>query len=215
MLYKIKLLKHISLVVVSLAVATSSINSLASDVIPIPTQPQQATITPTAPNLDVKGYILIDAASGKVLAEKNADVRLPPASLTKLMSLYIISTALKNGSIHPDDKVRISAKAWQTSGSRMFVKVNDEVPVKDLLQGIIVASGNDASVAMAEYIAGSEETFASMMNAQAKNLGMNNSHFLDSTGLPNPNHYTTPRDLALLAQAITRDYPEDYKLFSG
>jgi D-alanyl-D-alanine carboxypeptidase (penicillin-binding protein 5/6) len=114
-------------------------------------------ITPSAPNLEAKGFLLIDANSGKVLAEKNADQRLAPASLTKLMSLYVISSALKNGSIHPDDKVRISNKAWRTGGSRMFVKAGDEVAVKDLLQGIIVASGNDASVALAEYIAGSEE----------------------------------------------------------
>jgi serine-type D-Ala-D-Ala carboxypeptidase (penicillin-binding protein 5/6) len=214
MLNTLNLLKHLSLVITFLLISTLSLSSAASDVIPIPTQPQQPTITPSAPNLDVKGYILIDAASGKVLAEKNADMRMAPASLTKLMSLYIISSALKSGSIHLDDKVRVSTKAWQTTGSRMFIKVNDEVPVKDLLQGIIVASGNDASVAMAEYIAGTEETFASMMNAQAKNLGMNNSHFLDSTGLPNPNHYSTPRDLAILAQAITQHFPEDYKLFS-
>jgi D-alanyl-D-alanine carboxypeptidase (penicillin-binding protein 5/6) len=214
MLHKLNLLKILSLVATFLSVSLLSVTALASDVIPIPTQPQQPIISPSAPNLDIKGYILMDAASGKVLAEKNADEHMAPASLTKLMSLYIISGALKNGSIHADDKVRISTKAWQTTGSRMFVKVNDEVPVKDLLQGIIVASGNDASVAMAEYIAGSEETFASMMNAQAKTLGMNNSHFLDSTGLPNPNHYSTPRDLAILAQSITRDFPEDYKLFS-
>jgi len=212
MLRQLNLSKYLSLVFALLFISSTTYSAPANGVIPI--QPEQPTIAPTAPNLDAKGYILIDAASGKVLAEKNADVRMPPASLTKLMSLYIISDALKNGSIHPDDKVRISTKAWKTTGSRMFVKVNDEVPVKDLLQGIIVASGNDASVAMAEYIAGTEETFASMMNSQAKNLHMTNSHFLDSTGLPNPNHYTTPRDLATLAQAITKNFPEDYKLFS-
>jgi serine-type D-Ala-D-Ala carboxypeptidase (penicillin-binding protein 5/6) len=185
----------------------------ANPIIPIPSQPQ-VTVSPAVPNIDAKGFILLDAASGKILAEKNPDARMAPASLTKLMSLYIISGALKNGSIHPDDKVRISTAAWKTGGSRMFVKVGDEVPVKDLMQGIAVASGNDASVAMAEYIAGTEDAFASIMNAQAKALGMNNSHFMDSTGLPNPNHYSTPRDFATLAQALTRDYPEDYKLFS-
>jgi D-alanyl-D-alanine carboxypeptidase (penicillin-binding protein 5/6) len=216
MLHRLNSLTYVSVIFVSLLATTFSYATSAptNGVIPIQTQTQQPIITPSAPNLDAKGYILMDAASGKVLAEKNADVHMPPASLTKLMSLYIISDALKNGSIHADDKVRISTKAWKTTGSRMFVKVNDEVPVKDLLQGIIVASGNDASVAMAEYIAGTEETFASMMNAQAKNLHMNNSHFLDSTGLPNPNHYSTPRDLAILAQAITQNFPEDYKLFS-
>ena len=176
--------------------------------------PEQAVITPVAPNIDAKGYILIDALSGKVIAEKNADFHTAPASLTKLMSLYIISSALKNGSIHLDDKVRISTKAWQTPGSRMFVKAGDEVSVKDLLQGIVVASGNDATVAMAEYVAGTEDGFTSIMNEQAKNLGMKNSHFLDSTGLPNPNHYSSARDLAILAQALAVYFPDDYRLFS-
>lgn len=184
----------------------------ANPIIPIPTnQPQ---ISPAVPNIDAKGYVLMDAASGKILAEKNADARMAPASLTKLMSLYIISNALQSGFIHPEDKVRISTKAWKTGGSRMFVKVGDEVPVKDLMQGIAVDSGNDASVAMAEYVAGTEEAFATLMNQQAKALGMNDSHFIDSTGLPNTGHYSTPRDFAILAQALTRDYPEDYKLFS-
>lgn len=187
---------------------------LASPVIPINGQPQITTIAPTMPALDASSYILIDANSNKILAEKNADTRLAPASLTKLMTMYVISDALKNGSIRFDDKVRISTKAWQTGGSRMFVKVNDEVPVRDLLQGIVVASGNDASVAMAEYLAGSEDTFASLMNTQAKNLGMKNTHFVDSNGLPNPNHFSTARDLAILAQAIINNFPEDYKLYS-
>ncbi len=193
---------------------TSTPNTLwANPIIPIPAQPQ-ATIAPAVPSIDANGYILIDGASGKVLAEKNADARMAPASLTKLMSLYIISSALKNGAIHLDDKVRISTKAWQTGGSRMFVKVGDEVPARELMEGIAVASGNDASVAMAEYVAGTEESFASMMNNQAKILGMNSSHFMDSTGLPNANHFSTPRDFATLAQALTRDFPEDYRLFS-
>lgn len=169
---------------------------------------------PNPPNLNAQGYILMDANSGKVLAEKNADVRMQPASLTKLMTMYVISNALKNGTIHNDDKVRISKKAWQTGGSRMFVKVNDEVMVKQLLQGIVVASGNDASVAMAEYLGGSEDAFADLMNNEAKQLNMNNTHFVDSNGLPNPNHYSTPRDLALLTKAIILNFPEDYKLYS-
>jgi D-alanyl-D-alanine carboxypeptidase (penicillin-binding protein 5/6) len=211
MSYKATLLKSLTIIT---AFLFTHIAAAANTVIPIPTQPQQATITPGMPSIDAKSYLLIDANSGKVLAEKNADTRLAPASLTKLMSLYIISSTLKNGTIHPDDKVRISTKAWKTGGSRMFVKAGDEVPVKDLMQGIVVASGNDATVAMAEYIAGTEEAFTSMMNTQAKNLGMNNSRFLDSTGLPNPNHYSTARDLAILAQNITHTFPEDYKLFS-
>ncbi|MDR3490952.1 MAG: D-alanyl-D-alanine carboxypeptidase [Gammaproteobacteria bacterium] len=210
MLRKATLLSFISL---TLALTFANI-AWASPIIPIPSKPAQPIVTPSAPNIDAKGYILIDANSGKVLAEKNADGRMPPASLTKLMSLYIISGALKNGSIHLNDKVRISEKAWRTGGSRMFIKVNDEVDAKSLMEGIAVASGNDASVAMAEFIAGTEEGFANIMNAQAKELGMNNSHFIDSTGLPNPNHYSTPRDFAILAQALTTTFPEDYKLFS-
>ncbi len=207
MLRKVKLLTVVSLVL------TLALNSTvwANPVIPIPTQP---AVSPAVPNIDAKGYILMDAAAGRILAEKNADMRMAPASLTKLMSLYIISGSLRNGTIHPEDKVRISQKAWKTGGSRMFVKVGDEVQVKDLMQGIAVASGNDASVAMAEYVAGTEESFASLMNQQAQALGMTHSHFMDSTGLPNPEHYSTPRDFAALAQALTRDYPEDYRLFS-
>lgn len=214
MLYKIK---PFSLFVLILTLVSTGFISIANanPVIPIPTQPQPATQTiPQAPEIDAKGYILMDAYSGKVIAEKNPDQRMAPASLTKLMTMYVISSALKNGTIHLDDKVRISTKAWQTGGSRMFVKVNDEVPVHDLLQGIVVASGNDAAVAMSEFLAGSEDAFATMMNNQASALGMNSSHFVDSNGLPNPNHYSTPHDLALLAQAIIKNFPEDYKLYS-
>lgn len=192
----------------------SSMTAMANPVIPIPTQPQSPTFTPSAPNLEATGFILIDANSGRILAQKDADSRMPPASLTKLMSLYIISNAIKNNQVHMDDKVRISEKAWRTEGSRMFVKVNDEVPIKDLLQGIIVASGNDATVALAEHVAGSEETFVNMMNEQAKTLGMNNSHFMDSTGLPNPEHFSTAHDLAILSQAYIKHFPEDYGFYS-
>jgi D-alanyl-D-alanine carboxypeptidase (penicillin-binding protein 5/6) len=197
-----------SLLITAHAIATQN------TVIAAPTQSQQPIFTPGVPNIDAKGYILIDASSGNVLAEKNADEHMAPASLTKLMTLYIISTELKNGIIRLDDKVRISTKAWRTGGSRMFIKAGDDVTIKDLMQGIIVASGNDATVAMSEHIAGTEEAFVNMMNTQAKNLSMNNSHFIDSTGLPNPQQYSTPRDLAKLAQAITQQFPEDYRLFS-
>lgn len=211
MLRKVNLFKSSGLILTFLLISTVA---FANPVIPIPTQPKSPIMTPSAPTLDAKGYVLMDAYSGKILAEKNADERMAPASLTKLMTMYVISNALKNGTIHLDDKVRISTKAWQTGGSRMFVKVNDEVAVRDLLKGIVIASGNDASVAMAEHIAGTEEAFASMMNSEAKMLGMNNSHFVDSNGLPNVDHYSTPRDLALLAQAIVKYFPEDYRLYS-
>lgn len=188
--------------------------ALANPIIPVPTQPQQATYTPAAPNLNATGYILVDVNSGKILAEKNSDNRMPPASLTKLMSMYIVSAALQNGQVHFDDKVRISTKAWKTEGSRMFVKVGDEVPLKDLMQGVIVESGNDAAVALAEYVGGSEESFTDLMNQQAQRLGMTNSHFMDSTGLPNPNHYSSAHDLARLSVAYIKNFPEDYGFYS-
>lgn len=204
------------MIAVMVAIATTTINAtgFANPIIPIPTQPQPTTYTPSAPNLEGTSYILTDATSGKTLAEKNSDQRLPPASLTKLMSLYIISGALKSGQIHLDDKVRISTKAWKTEGSRMFVKVGDEVPVRELLQGVIVASGNDATVALAEYVAGSEEAFVNLMNQQAQLLGMTNSHFVDSTGLPNKDHYSTAHDLDKLTRAYIKNFPEDYSYYS-
>lgn len=188
--------------------------ALANPVIPVASQAMQPTFTPGVPKLDATGYILMDATSGKILAEKDSDKRMPPASLTKLMTMYIVSSALKNGQIHLDDKVRISTKAWKTEGSRMFVKVGDEVPLRELMQGVVVVSGNDAAVALAEHIAGTEESFTTMMNEQARLLGMKNSHFLDSTGLPNPDHYSTAHDIALLSQAYIKNFPEDYSIYS-
>ncbi|HTM63730.1 MAG TPA: D-alanyl-D-alanine carboxypeptidase family protein [Gammaproteobacteria bacterium] len=207
-----RLMKTMSLITL-LTVTTGSV--LANPVIPIPTQPnQQLSFTPSAPNLTATGYILMDGTSGRTLTEKNSDQRMPPASLTKLMTMYIISSALKSGQLKLDDKVHVSKKAWQTEGSRMFVKVGDEVPVRDLVQGVVVASGNDAAVALAEHIAGTEEGFVSLMNQQAKLLGMNNTHFMDSTGLPNENHYSTAHDLATLTKAYIKNFPEDYSLYS-
>ena len=188
--------------------------AIANPVIAIPSQPQPPTFLPTAPNLSASSYILLDANTGKVLAEKNANTRLPPASLTKLMTLYIVSAAIKSGQLHWDDKIRISTKAWKTEGSRMFAKVGEEVPVKELLRGIIIASGNDAAVALAEHLAGTEEAFTALMNQQAKQLGMNDSHFTDSTGLPHPQHYSTAHDLAVLTMAYIRNFPEDYSFYS-
>lgn len=207
--------KTLNLLLSFLFISLISFLAFANPIIPVSTQPRPSLTTPPIPTIDAKGYILMDAYSGKVLAEQNADDHMAPASLTKLMTMYIISNAIKNGSIHPNDKVKISTKAWQTGGSKMFIKVNDEVPVSDLLQGIVVASGNDASVAMAEYLAGTEDAFASLMNDQAQALGMKNTHFVDSNGLPNPEHYSSPRDLAILAQAIIKNFPQDYRLYSA
>ena len=167
-------------------------------------------ITPAAPSLNAKAYILIDVNSGKIIAEKNSEERLPPASLTKMMTLYVISNALKNEQIHLTDNVRISQEAWKIGGSRMFVKEGQQVPVEELLKGIIVDSGNDACVAMAEHLGSSENGFTEIMNNQAKNLGMTNSHFTDSTGLPNKEHYTSAKDLAILGRALINNFPEYY-----
>jgi serine-type D-Ala-D-Ala carboxypeptidase (penicillin-binding protein 5/6) len=171
-------------------------------------------IIPSAPNISSDHYVLLDSDTGNIIAQKNIEQRRPPASLTKLMTLYIIFSALDDGQIQLDEKVPISKKAWQMGGSKMFVKVGTRVPVKDLIQGIIVASGNDACVAMAQFVAGNEKTFAGYMNTAAKNLGMTHSHFVDSTGLPKPDHYTTPGDLAILANAIVHHFPQYYHFFS-
>ncbi len=173
--------------------------------------PQSRPLTiPTPPSLNAKAYILIDINSGKIITEKNSETRLPPASLTKLMTLYVTSNALSHQQVKLDDKVRISKKAWKTGGSRMFVKEGEQVSIENLLKGIIVDSGNDACVALAEHLSGSEEGFADLMNDQAQQLGMAQSHFTDSTGLPNANHYSTAKDLAILGRALINDYPQYY-----
>lgn len=170
-------------------------------------------VIPPPPNIDARGYVLMDANTGRVLAEKNMHERMPPASLTKLMTMYILSETIRNGQVKLDDKVRVSESAWRRGGSRMFLKLGSQVPVNELIKGIIVASGNDACVAVAEYLAGNEASFAELMNTTAKRIGMKNSHFTDSTGLPDPNHYSTPYDIALLARHVIYDYPEDYQWY--
>jgi len=180
-----------------------------------PASAEDAEITtPPAPTIAASAYILMDFDSGKVLAENNADVKLAPASLTKIMSVYVVFREISNGHLHLEDLVTISQKAWQTAGSRMFVEVGNQVKVEDLLMGVIIQSGNDASVALAEHIAGDETTFADMMNQHAERLGMKNSHFEDSNGLPIENHYTTARDLAILTRALIKEFPDYYRWFS-
>lgn len=173
-----------------------------------------AAIIPAPPELNAKSYLVMDFNSGRILAEKNIDEKLPPASLTKIMTSYIAASELAAGQITLDNQVVVSEKAWKMPGSRMFIEVNKKVSVRDLLNGIIIQSGNDASVALAEYISGDETVFAQLMNQQAKKLGMTNSHFTDSTGLPNPQHYTTAHDLAKLARALIMDYPDVYAINS-
>lgn len=172
------------------------------------------SLVPPSPNIDAKGYVLIDADSGAVLAQQNMNDRLPPASLTKLMTLYVAFQALHSGQIHLTDNAHISTKAWQMGGSRMFIKENTDVSVELLIQGIIVASGNDACVATAQYIGGTEETFTEMMNQAAQRLGMKNSHYTDSTGLPDAQHYSTAYDLGVLTRTLINGFPEYYHYFS-
>jgi D-alanyl-D-alanine carboxypeptidase (penicillin-binding protein 5/6) len=172
------------------------------------------SITPAAPQLAAEGYLLIDADTGHIIVEQNSKQRLPPASLTKIMTSYIISAELQQGTVTLDEEVEVSVKAWRTEGSRMFIREGTKVTVEDLKRGIIIQSGNDASVAMAERIAGSEDAFADLMNQHAMRLGMTDTNFVNSTGLPDDNHYTTATDLAKLTAALIRDFPADYEIYS-
>jgi D-alanyl-D-alanine carboxypeptidase (penicillin-binding protein 5/6) len=175
-----------------------------------------AVIMPAPPQINAKGHILIDYNTGKVISSENADIQLAPASLTKMMTSYIIGTEIASGNINTSDKVTISEKAWAKNfpdSSKMFIEVGTEVTVEELNQGIIVASGNDACVAMAEHIAGSESAFADLMNAHAEQLGMSSTYFENSHGLDSKDHFTTPRDMATLGVALIRDVPEEYVLY--
>ncbi len=169
---------------------------------------------PAPPVIGAKSYLMIDARTGTDLATLAADERLAPASLTKLMTAYVVFQSLQQGQIRLEDEVTISEKAWRTGGSRMFVEVGSRVKISDLLLGMIVQSGNDASVALAEHVAGAESVFAELMNQNAAALGMGSSHFTNATGLPDEAHYSTARDLATLARAIIDTYPDYYKWYS-
>jgi D-alanyl-D-alanine carboxypeptidase (penicillin-binding protein 5/6) len=181
---------------------------------PTPSQPQ---VIPSAPAVAAKAFILMDADSGAVLAASGADDRLAPASLTKLMTSYVLSYEIEQGHVHPDDMVSISEGAWTQNpafkdSSLMFIEVGKQVSLHDLHLGIVVVSGNDATVAVAEYLAGSEAAFAAVMNEHAKRLGMTGTHYVNSHGLPDPDHYTTARDLAILSRAII-GFPDEYALY--
>ena len=176
--------------------------------------PKAAVIVPAAPKINASSYLVMDFNSGDVLVSKDPNKRVEPASLTKIMTVYVAAHELAAGTIHMDDKVHVSEKAWRMPGSRMFIEVNTEVSVSDLMHGIIVQSGNDASVALAEYIAGSEDAFTQIMNAYAKKLGMVNTHYANATGLPHADHYTTAMDLARLTRALIRQFPDEYTLHS-
>lgn len=166
------------------------------------------------PALSARSWLLIDHASGQSLVEHEADARVEPASLTKLMTAYLTFAALKQGTLKLDQAVTVSERAWKAPGSRMFIDPKHPVTVGELIQGMIIQSGNDACIALAEAIAGSEEAFAQRMNLEARRLGLANTHYVNATGLPDPQHYSTARDLAKLAQAVIRDFPEYYTTYS-
>lgn len=196
------LIKHIILTIIFFLTATLVNAQQALEIIPAP------------PQLAAKSYVLMDAATGQILINNDGDERLPPASLTKLMTAYLATLEMKKGHVRPADLVTISEKAWKTGGSKMFVEVGKQVSLGDLLHGIIIQSGNDASVAVSEYLAGSEDVFAELMNKTAAQLGMKNSHFMNATGLPDPNHFSSAHDMAILARAIIYEDPAHYAIYS-
>ena len=172
------------------------------------------SLIPAPPQLSASSYILMDAYTGDILVEKNADQAYPPASLTKLMTAYIVEYELARGNLAMTDQVSVSEKAWRMGGSRMFIREGTKVGLEDLMRGIIIQSGNDASVAAAEHVAGSESAFADLMNQHAQLLGMKNSHFMNATGLPAEQHYSSAHDLALLSRATILQFPENYTMYS-
>ena len=171
------------------------------------------SFVPNAPELNLKGYILIDPTTNTIIAESNSDGFIEPASMTKVMTAYVVADQIENDLISINDEVLISEKAWKMGGSKMFIKVDKRVSILDLLKGIIIQSGNDAAVAIAEYVGGTEDGFVDLMNAYAASLGMNNTLFMNSTGLPNENHLTTAEDLAILTSNFITKFPEIYSLF--
>ena len=178
------------------------------------TPSQAKVLIPASPQLAAKAWILLDANTGKVLVEHNADEQLPPASLTKMMTSYIVASELHSGKMREQDLVPISVTAWKMGGSKMFVREGTSVPLVDLLRGVIIQSGNDASVALAEYLAGSESAFADVMNQQATLLGMSSTTYHNATGWPADGHLTTARDLSLLARALIQDHPQQYSIYA-
>lgn len=174
----------------------------------------EAVPTPSPPSIGSPSYILIDMQSGDIIAQRDPHNSWEPASLAKMMTAYVVFRELSAGHISLDDKVTVSERAWRSKGSRMFIEVGEQVSVKKLLKGLIVQSGNDAAVALAEHVAGDEETFAQVMNQEAQRIGMDNTHYANSTGMPDADMYTTAYDTALLARTIIDEHPEFYKWYS-
>jgi D-alanyl-D-alanine carboxypeptidase (penicillin-binding protein 5/6) len=185
---------------------------LLAVILSLPAQAQ--VMIPAPPQIAATSWVLMDAHSGKIIAEHRADEQLPPASLTKMMTSYLLEFEIKRGNVQLDDMVRVSEKAWRMPGSRMFIQEGTFVSIEDLLKGVIIQSGNDASVAVAEHLAGSEAAFADLMNQHARSIGMTNTNFMNSTGLPEDNHYSSARDMAILSQNKIIHYPEHYSLYS-
>lgn len=173
-----------------------------------------ANTVPELPKLDASQYLLIDFLSGTELAAKEPDKRIEPASITKLMTAYVLYQELEKGNISIEDRVLVSEKAWKMEGSRMFLEAGKKVPLERMLSGLIIQSGNDAAIALAEHTAGSEENFVRKMNENAVRLGMTNTNFVNVTGWPNPRHYMSARDIAILTRTVITEYPEHYKLYS-
>lgn len=213
-----KLFASALLVSSSITFAQQPAAPVPSATLPTPTPgqvvEQKPVVIPSAPQLAATGFILVDATTGSIVAESNSEQRLPPASLTKMMSSYLVVDEIEKGRITEDAMVNISVKAWKMGGSRMYVKEGTQVSVIDLLRGVIIQSGNDATVALAEYVSGNEDAFVDSMNQKAAQLGMTNTHFENSTGWPAEGHLTTAKDLAVLARSIINDHPTHYPLYA-
>jgi len=208
-------MKRILFIVLAMALFASAVHAQA----PVPdsalkTPKASARPVPAAPSLGANSYILVDFNSNRVIVEYNADLRVEPASITKLMTAYAVFSELDEGNITLDELVQVSERAWRTGGSRMFIDPKMQVSVEDLIRGMVIQSGNDASVALAEHVAGSEEAFGDLMNHYADKLGMTDTNFTNATGLPDPEHYTNARDIAILSAATVRDFPDYYAWYS-
>ena len=180
----------------------------------LPILSSASSLVPPAPQIKATSYILLDAQTNKVIVEYEADERNPPASLTKIMTTYLVEQMIQRGVVERSEKVPVSIKAWKAEGSKMFIREGTEVNLMDLLRGVVIQSGNDASIALAEFVAGDETSFAQMMNEQAEKLGMLNSNFVNSTGLPDEGHYSSARDMAFLTKDMIKRFPEHYQLYS-
>jgi serine-type D-Ala-D-Ala carboxypeptidase (penicillin-binding protein 5/6) len=212
-----RFLPIVSLIALAVAASAQSLPPGASSPPPKPSATIPEVPIPPPPQVDAASWVLMDYADGQFLASKDPDARREPASLTKIMTDYVISAEIAAGKIHMDDKVHISEHAWRAGGagtdsSTSFLKLGSDVPLKDLLYGMIIQSGNDAAIALAEHAAGDEATFAELMNAYAKRLGMDHTHFVNASGYPAPDHYSTARDIAILSRALIHDFPTDYKI---